>query len=124
MINWLEKLRHIARLPNVSLRPSALEFNEAPPIVEGLSNGTTVILSEDQLPEGVVICPKTINHTSCETEGCRACWTKDAKVAYLIHSIGGRSTPTNWDSDKMKAIRNKNKNQYQVITIGGRNVSS
>ena len=84
----LESIRKLAARPNVVVRPSALAFNELPPVVDGLAAGTTVIRSLpvlDTLP-GVRLCPKTDprdGRSNCED--CRSCFDGSEPVAYLEH---------------------------------------
>lgn len=84
----LESIRKLAARPNVVVRPSALTFDEIPPVVDGLAAGTTVIRSLpvlDSLP-GVRLCPKTDprdGRNNCED--CRSCFDGSEPVAYLKH---------------------------------------
>jgi hypothetical protein len=84
----LDSIRKLAARPNVVVRPSALTFDELPPIVDGLAAGTTVIRSLpvlDSLP-GVRLCPKTDprdGRSNCED--CRSCFDGSEPVAYLEH---------------------------------------
>lgn len=64
---WQETLRELAALPNVTVRPSALRFDEEPPRVEGLAAGTTA------RREGYT-CPARSQGNACGT--CRACWDR------------------------------------------------
>ena len=72
----------------IVVRPSALAFDELPPVVDGLAAGTTVIRSLpvlDSLP-GVRLCPKTDprdGRNNCED--CRSCFDGSEPVAYLEH---------------------------------------
>jgi hypothetical protein len=70
-------LLDLACLPNVSLRPSALYFNDAAPIVLGMAAGTTA--SND----GSFTCPAPTQGGKCLE--CRACWSKDIVVSYAKH---------------------------------------
>jgi hypothetical protein len=82
----LDSIRKLAARPNVVVRPSALTFDELPPVVDGLAAGTTVIRSLpvlDSLP-GVRLCPKTDprdGRSNCED--CRSCFDGSEPVAYL-----------------------------------------
>jgi hypothetical protein len=86
--NLLPAIQSLAALPNVTVRPSGLALDEAPPMVAGLSAGTTVVRSLpvlDSLP-GVRLCPKTDptdGRSSCGD--CRTCWEGTTPVAYLQH---------------------------------------
>ena len=39
---WVDTIRELAALPNVTVRPSAIYFEDEPPRVDGLAAGTTV----------------------------------------------------------------------------------
>jgi Gene product 88 len=47
---WLDALRALAALPNVTVRPSALKINDLPPVIPGLAAGTTVVSSGETCP--------------------------------------------------------------------------
>lgn len=85
---WHSALRTLALNPNATVRPSAIHFNDPPPSVPGLDPGTT---SSDSPFPNIHDCPKAINHTSCDTESCRACWSPTNHVNYRPH--GHRLTP-------------------------------
>jgi hypothetical protein len=84
----LESIRALAARPNVVVRPSALTFDELPPVIDGLAAGTTVIRSLpvlDTLP-GVRLCPKTDPRDGRKACGdCRTCFEGITPVAYLEH---------------------------------------
>lgn len=86
--NLVPALQRLASLPNVSVRPSGLEFDAETPVVEGFASGTTVIRSlpvlEALAPE-TQVCPATAGAPQCAAHGCDACWTKTARVAYIAH---------------------------------------
>lgn len=86
--NLCPALERLAALPNVSVRPSGLEFDVETPIVSGFAAGTTVIRSlpvlETLAPE-TRVCPATADTPQCAAHGCDACWTKTARVAYIAH---------------------------------------
>jgi hypothetical protein len=79
---WIPFLEELAAEPNASVRPSARHFGDEPPVVPGLSHGT--VSMRQSLP-GILDCPKSVNHTSCATESCRACWSKEGYVNYRPH---------------------------------------
>ena len=86
--NLAPALQRLAELPNVSVRPSGLEFDAETPIVDGFAAGTTVIRSLpvlQTLAEGTQVCPATADVPQCAAHGCDACWTKTARVAYIVH---------------------------------------
>jgi len=85
--HWLPALQKLNELPHVSVRPSAIHFGDAPPFGLGLSAGT---MSAAEHPFSVMSCPKSVKHTTCLTESCRRCWSKDTAVNYLPH---GRLLP-------------------------------
>jgi len=84
----LPHIQALAALSNVTVRPSALQFDAPPPVVSGLAAGTTVIRSLPVLDslQGVSLCPKTDprdGRTACDD--CRQCWEGSMSVAYLEH---------------------------------------
>ena len=88
--HWSQPLAALAALPNCTVRPSSTHVGNRPPIHPFLHAGTTV--SPPQ--KGTKTCPKTINHTSCATEGCRSCWTaKATAINYLPHGSLTTFTP-------------------------------
>lgn len=71
---WVDVIRELAALPNVSVRPSALFFGDAPPRIAGLHAGTTV------KSEGFT-CPAPRQGGQCLD--CRTCWLrKGVEVSY------------------------------------------
>lgn len=70
-------LQTLAALDNVAVRPSALRFDDAAPIVLGLSAGTTATATAG------FTCPAPKNDGMCGD--CRQCWTKDVEVSYSKH---------------------------------------
>jgi hypothetical protein len=77
----LNTLRALASLPNVTVRPSALDFGDHAPIVAGLHAGSTAgmpdILRARQ-------CPAYAQGGQCGE--CRTCWQdKDVPVSYCKH---------------------------------------
>ncbi len=65
-----------AALPNVSLRPSALMFEDDAPKIAGYAAGTTA-------SKAGFTCPAPTQANKCED--CRACWSKDIEVSYRKH---------------------------------------
>lgn len=89
---WVDVIRELASLPNVIVRPSALTFDDAAPVVDGLGKGSTAITSLDRLPKGHRLCPKTTanyQEASCKSVGCRRCWESRQPVAYYVHGRRG-----------------------------------
>ena len=75
----MNTLRKIASLPNASVRPSALNFGEAAPVVSGLHAGASA--GNDAAPYQ---CPAYKQDGNCGD--CRHCWTdKTQSVNYPIH---------------------------------------
>jgi hypothetical protein len=73
-------LRQLASLPNVTVRPSALNFGDLPPVVAGLHAGST---AEVKAP-GTRQCPAPQQGGQCGR--CRLCWTaKGTPVSYKRH---------------------------------------
>lgn len=66
----------LAALPNVTVRPSALRFEDSAPIVLGLSAGTTASV------EGYN-CPASLQDNKCGD--CRQCWDGKIEVVYKRH---------------------------------------
>lgn len=74
----LNALRKLAALPNVTVRPSALNFGDAAPIVRGLHAGTTAEFA------GCHECPAPQQDGNCGD--CRHCWdARDQAVSYTRH---------------------------------------
>jgi len=74
-------LRRLAALPNVSVRPSALNFGEYAPQVKGLHAGSTAA-NPDVMRS--YQCPAY--HQGGECGECRVCWDeKDVPVSYCKH---------------------------------------
>jgi hypothetical protein len=78
----LNALRELAALPNVTVRPSALNFGDLPPVVAGLHAGSTADLDDSA---EVYQCPaKALYDGHCGP--CRACWeNKSVSVNYPKH---------------------------------------
>lgn len=114
---WHRPLHRLATLPNLAVRPSALEFDADSPRVPGLSDGTSVVLTRTDIK----ICPKSISHSSCATENCRACWSKTGEIGYQYHGIYGHKKPTK-PSDKMMSIRTDTKSTFALLTIKGKDI--
>ena len=77
----LETLRQLAGLSNVTVRPSALNFGDAAPIIAGLHSGSTAALAD---ASRAYQCPAYSQGGNCGD--CRACWdAKGAPVSYCRH---------------------------------------
>jgi hypothetical protein len=76
-LHMLAVIHTLAALPNVSVRPSALRFEDAAPVIPGMSAGTTATATAG------FTCPAPLNDGKCGD--CRACWTKDIEVSYHRH---------------------------------------
>lgn len=74
--NLLPHLVRLNSLPNVIVRPSALHFEDAPPVIEGLSAGTSAAKTEYN-------CPAHTQGNMCGS--CRKCWDKTSEVVYRLH---------------------------------------
>lgn len=75
----LAVLRALASLPNVAVRPSALNFGDHAPRVTGLHAGSTA-----DAPDVAFHCPAYRQGGRCA--GCRACWeSKQTPVSYRRH---------------------------------------
>lgn len=109
-------LSHLAALPNVTVRPSALIFNELAPRLEGFSKGTGVVTDPNlSLP----LCPKTVHGGTCESNQCRTCWVDEREVYYRIHGYLGKSKIANAFSDNIVRTRNKISQPFIKLTISG-----
>jgi hypothetical protein len=77
----LSTLRALASLPNVTVRPSALNFGDYAPIVAGLHAGSTAAMPDILRARQ---CPAHAQGGRCGD--CRACWdAKDTPVSYCKH---------------------------------------
>jgi hypothetical protein len=77
----LNALRKLAALPNVTVRPSALNFGDLPPVVSGLHAGSTA--DADSL--NVYQCPARAKYDG-HCGPCRHCWdAKNEPVNYPKH---------------------------------------
>jgi hypothetical protein len=75
----LGTLRQLAALPNVTVRPSALNFGDAAPVVAGLHAGST---SENT--QAARLCPAPVQNRHCGD--CRTCWDeRSTAVSYARH---------------------------------------
>lgn len=85
----MDALKELASLPNVSLKPSALEIDQPAPKIEGLDAGTAVYsCAEKAEQDGHFVCPATAtdDHT-CAGNNCQNCFIKNFRkpIAYLAH---------------------------------------
>ena len=77
----LEVLRQLASLPNVTVRPSALNFGDTVPAVAGLHGGSTADMPDVFLARQ---CPAYKQGGNCGD--CRVCWDeKELPIAYRRH---------------------------------------
>jgi hypothetical protein len=78
----LNTLRELAALPNVTVRPSALDFGDLAPVVSGLHAGSTADMSDESK---AYQCPaKRLYDGHCGP--CRTCWdAKSVAVNYPKH---------------------------------------
>jgi hypothetical protein len=73
----LERLRRLAALPNVTIRPSAPRFEDDPPVVEGLHAGASASAKN-------WTCPAHLQGNRCQE--CRVCWNdKETPIIYRRH---------------------------------------
>lgn len=76
-------IKALAALPNVTVRPSALDFDQDGPDVEGLAAGSGSVTYDGGTH---LMCPASLNSSSCEEEECRNCWDRpEYEVYYLKH---------------------------------------
>lgn len=117
LTNLLPDLKELAELPNVTVRPSALKFNEPSPSIVGLSHGTTVITNEE-LKKLHNVCPKTQNKgTTCESNACRSCWEDEKDIAYFVHGWQGRKKVADAFTPKVVATRKKIADKFIKLTV-------
>lgn len=78
----------LAKLKNVTIRPSAFTVGEDPPVIPSLSAGSTVLAGHAPPLPKVWACPvyTTDGIKSCEAAGCRTCWDRPKMpVSYTLH---------------------------------------
>lgn len=74
---WVQAIVELNALPNVTVRPSSIHFDEAPPEIAGLAAGTTASAV-------LVTCPAPKQHNACGA--CRTCWDRpELPVSYHAH---------------------------------------
>lgn len=127
--NWLTPLKKLASLPNISVKPSELDFNDKIVPKEGLDNGSTVITLDVAKDKkrlkslNVAVCPKTLNHSDCKSEGCRKCWDKKSKdcrgTGYVVHGTAGRNQIMVW-SDKVIKRERDYKEKFTQLTFSSK----
>lgn len=69
-------IKQLATLPNATVRPSALTFGEAAPVVEGYSAGSGASKTDYN-------CPAHEQNNECRE--CRACWHSEGPIVYRMH---------------------------------------
>jgi hypothetical protein len=83
-LSWAAALHPLASLPNVSVRPSALHFEEEAPSIVGLAAGTRASTTTWN-------CPSSLQDGECGD--CRECWLAKQKViTYRSHGDRSRHT--------------------------------
>ena len=76
LLYWLRQLNS---LPNVTIRPSAINVGDSPPLVKNLAGGSSVSCDSD-----IFNCPSKNQNNQCLD--CRFCWdNKNEKVNYKWH---------------------------------------
>jgi hypothetical protein len=73
--NLLPHLQWLNSLPNVQVKPSALRFGDSPPLIDGLSGGTSASKTDYN-------CPAHAQNNMCGD--CRQCWTPQ-NIVYRQH---------------------------------------
>lgn len=74
-------LRKLATLPNVTVRPSALDFGDCAAVIAGLHAGSTADMNDGSRARQ---CPAPEQGGNCGA--CRVCWdSKDLPVSYSKH---------------------------------------
>lgn len=100
---WRQELVELAKLPNVSVRPSALFYNAPPPRILGLDAGSMVFTERSSVPEGTFFCPAYEQDGECRE--CRHCWdSRDVPVAYIRHGKGARKQKTKETEQKEEVL--------------------
>lgn len=74
---WIDVIRELAAIANVTVRPSALRFDDPAPEIDGLHAGSTAARSG-------YTCPSHEQGNKCLE--CRACWlAKGIPIVYHRH---------------------------------------
>ncbi len=74
---WVSAFQTLNALPNVTVRPSALYFNDPAPVVIGFSAGSTATTAGHS-------CPAPSQGNACGS--CRSCWNdKATPISYHKH---------------------------------------
>jgi len=117
---WNNALAELAALSNVTVRPSAIKFNDPPPTLDYLSRGTTVLLEKEQAEVlGVARCAKSFNGGSCGSHNCRACWDEpNTPVGYLVHGYLGKKQRPDAYTERIQETRKYIKQKAINLTIG------
>lgn len=77
--NLLPSIQELSILPNVTVRPSALFLDAAPPVIEGLAAGSGATHSKSD-----ATCPAYRQDGACRE--CRFCWDRpNDPVLYPLH---------------------------------------
>ena len=75
--SWAGALLELAALPNVTLRPSALYFDDVAPKIPGMAAGSTATTKG-------FTCPAPMQGNACQS--CRACWiSTETPISYHKH---------------------------------------
>jgi hypothetical protein len=79
ILNLLAPIQELAAAPNVTIRPSALMLDAAPPVIPGLAAGSGATYSQDD-----ATCPAYRQNGECRD--CRHCWDNaSVPVLYPLH---------------------------------------
>jgi len=129
--SWTAAMQALGDLPNVTLRPSALRFNEAAPVTTygpGTASHTEDVISSDGIVyldgEPHHACPKTaVKGGSCGECNCRVCFEgatvaapHHGRVSYLGHGWGGSHTLASL-SPRASATRKARAEAFTRLTI-------
>ena len=87
----LNTLRTLAMLPNVTVRPSALDFGDSAPVIAGLHAGSTA-----GMPDGVRAsqCPAPEQGGHCGD--CRTCWDRRIRRSPTANTDSGTALGSTW----------------------------
>jgi hypothetical protein len=115
-----DAVKQLAKLPNVIVRPSALWVDTDAPQVPGFAIGSGVVTTLEGNDQRM-LCPKTTNGGTCESNSCRTCWNFSTEaVYYYVHGAYGRHKLANVNAGKYPANRLAQRTKFTQLSIQGR----
>jgi hypothetical protein len=112
-----DAVKQLSRLPNVTMRPSALWVDSPAPQIPGFALGTGVVTTLEGNDQRM-LCPKTTNGGTCESNSCRTCWNFPTEaVYYYVHGAYGRHKLANVNAGKYPANRLAQRQKFTSLTI-------